>query len=90
MRTINANTKKAAEFWAAFKNATATSLAQVYGTYSADKAAAERRCRETMEREGGRWFAILGKNTFGFSCGWVLPDGSLRVETRTNSYVVLA
>lgn len=90
MTTINANTKKAAAFWAAFKNATATSLAQVYETYSLDKKNAEKRCREKMEYEGGRYFTIMGANTFGFSCGWVLPDGSLRVETRANSYVVLA
>lgn len=90
MKTIKSNTKRAAEFWAAFKNATATSLAQVYGTYSGEKACAEIRCRAKMEAEGGRWFTIMGANTFGFSCGWVLPDGSLRVETRSSSYVVLA
>lgn len=90
MTTLKANTKRAAEFWCTFNHSYAYTLAQVYGRFSAGKAAAERRCREMMIRENGEGFAIMGKNTFGFTCGWVLPDGSLRVETRDNSYLVLA
>ena len=89
MATIKKTTKKGVYFLASYNRSTAYELRDYYGRYSCAKACAENECRDKMRRQSGRGFKILSFNTFGFSCGWLLPDGSLQVETPTNSYNII-
>lgn len=87
MKTLNATTKKAAQFIHAYNNSNAGTLSQVYGRYSAEKARAERDCLSKMVNENGNGFRIISANTFCFSCGWMTAAG-LRIETACNSFVI--
>ena len=87
MKTINANTIKGQNFINAYNRSRNTSLWDVYGTFSADKARADKDCRRKMIEEDGEDYRIISANTFAFSCAWRTPAG-LRVETSVNSYLV--
>ena len=61
-----------------------THLRQVYDKWSWD------RCYdEYCSAEGASCFGICSHNTFQFTCSWFLADGSMRLETRDNSYLVV-
>ena len=90
MKTIKANTKKAESLWFNYNRSRNSRLSECYGKMSTSKAVAERDCIRRMLEEGGKDFRIMSFNTFSFTCGWVNPDGSLRVETPANSFRVEA
>jgi len=87
MQHINANTKAGSRYFNAYNRSQRTSLAQCYETYSSAKGQAEFLCKLTMKREAGEGFRILSFNTFGFTCGWITPEG-LRVETPQKSLLI--
>ena len=87
METIKSTTKRGENFVNAYNRSANYCLMDCYGRYSTEKARAERDCRQKAENEGGNGFKIISFNTFGFTCGWLVPDG-LRVETACGSYLV--
>lgn len=67
-----------------------THLMQVYNKWSDAKQAAWDRCYdEYCNTDGASGFSICSHNTFQFTCSWFLADGSMRLETRDNSYLVI-
>lgn len=89
MATIKKTTKRGAYLLASYRRSNSYELRDCYGRFSGAKAHADYNCREAMRRNGGSGYKIISFNTFGFSCGWMMPDGSLHVETPTNSYNVI-
>lgn len=87
MKTINANTIKGQNFIKAYKCSTTTELWEAYGSYSTDKAVADRNCRKRMSEEGGEGYRIISACRFFFTCAWQVAEG-LRVETAKGSYLV--
>lgn len=90
METIKANTKKAENYWFKYNHSKYGRLSECYGRMSTNKAIAERDCIKWMLEEGGKDFRIMSYNCNFFTCGWINPDGSLRVETPSNSLRVEA
>ena len=88
MTLLHSNTKKAQGFRWSYDRATATKLDDVYKSCSPAKRRAEFECRRMMYNECGHDFRIMSANTFRFTCGWLNPDGTFRVETDCNSYVI--
>lgn len=88
MKRIAKTTKKASAMLAAYFESQASRLDDVYGSYSAAKARAERDCLRRFEEEGGKEFRVFNANTFSFCAGWTLRDGSVRVETASNSFII--
>lgn len=88
MKHLNKNTKNASRFVNAYYRSNETSLRECYNTYSTAKACAERECRRMMLNENGNGFRIISFNTFGFSCGWMVGENILRVETPQSSYEI--
>lgn len=67
-----------------------THLWQIYDKYSYAKQVAWDRCYDEYCRtEGASGFSICSHNVFQFTCSWFLADGSMRLETRDNSYLVV-
>lgn len=67
-----------------------THLWQIYDKWSGAKQVAWDRCYdEYCSTEGATGFSICSHNTFQFTCSWFLADGSMRLETRDNSYLVV-
>lgn len=65
-------------------------LSDIYHKYSDAKKEAWNRCyTEYCCTEGANCFCICAHNTFHFTCSWFLADGSMRLETRDNSYLVM-
>ena len=87
MQHINATTKAGNRYFYAYNRSKKNSLSQCYGTYSSAKSRAEFLCKMQMQNEGGEGFRILSFNTFGFTCGWITPEG-LRVETPQKSLLI--
>lgn len=88
MKHINANTKTTSRFVNAYNRSKETTLYECYNTFSTAKACAERECRRMMYNENGNGFQIISFNTFGFSCGWMVGENILRVETPQSSYEI--
>lgn len=87
MQHINANTKAGSRYVNAWNHSQKFSLSECYGKYSTAKSRAEFLCKLAMYNEGGEGFRILSFNTFGFTCGWITPEG-LRVETPQKSLLI--
>lgn len=67
-----------------------THLRQIYDKWSDAKQVAWDRCYdEYCSADGASGFSICSHNTFQFTCSWFLADGSMRLETRDNSYLVV-
>ena len=88
MTTIKASTQRGQRFLDAYRRSHNTTLGDCYGSYSTDKARADRDCRDTMLRTGGSGYRILSYNQNVFTCGWITKEGDLRVETHCNTYLV--
>ena len=88
MTTITSISKKGAELLRKYNKSHNYDLGDCYGSCSSDKARAEIECRNQMYQEGGSCFKIISYNSYSFSCEWINPDGSLRVETACTSYIV--
>ena len=88
MITIKASTKRGQDFLAAYRRSTKTSLRDCYASFSTEKSRAEHDCKETMKKTGGEGYRILSHNQNVFTCGWITPEGDLRVETHCNTYIV--
>ena len=90
MKTIKASSQKRQMYLDAYRRASGrTSLRDCYRTYSTEKARAERDLRKEMNETGGDGFRILSASRFFFTCGWKTSDGDLRVETFSNSFLVI-
>ena len=88
MKTINKNTKAGRHYMDSYNSSNTCSL---YGAYTKPSAAKERAYRQCLNKcgaEGGWGFRIIGYNSQCFSAAWLLEDGSLRVETAYNSYII--
>ena len=88
MTTIKATTKRGQMLVSSARNYEGTTLNEVYGNASYAKHQALNHCMTLCYNEGGRNFRIISHNTFNFSVAWDMPDGSVRIETRDNSYHV--
>lgn len=87
MTTIKATTKQAQGFIESYNRATATTLSDVYGSYSTAKARAFRYCMERVEEENGYGPRIISCNCNVFTFAFKVDNG-LRVETAQNSYFI--
>lgn len=87
MTTIKATTKQAQGFIKSYNRATATTLNDVYGSYSTAKARAFRYCMERVEKENGNRPRIISSNCNVFTFAFLVDNG-LRVETAQNSYFI--
>lgn len=88
MKTLNPDTKKAQGYLDAYRRSRHTRLSDCYGSYSTDKARADKECRSWMEDEGGEGYRIISFCRNFFSVAWRNPDGALRVETPSSSYLI--
>lgn len=89
MTTIKSTTKKAQQYLDAYRASNRTRLSDCYGRYSDDKEKADKQCRAWMKEEGGEGYRILSFCRNFFTVGWKNPDGNLRVETPSNSYLII-
>lgn len=87
MITLKPNSKKARSWVKAYDQAKYTTLEQVYITYSREKGLAYRECQRMMREEYGGNFKIISYNSMQFTAGWTTFEG-LRIETRSNSYLI--
>lgn len=68
-------TKKAQSRIESYRKATATSLRDVYTSWSDDKEKAYRRCIQMKVDMNGYDFRIISANGWKFSCGFLYRDG---------------
>lgn len=87
MKRIKESSKDGSRYLYAYEHAKATSVKQFYKQPSSAKVAAEEWCLCRMRQEHGEGYKILGGNSCSFTAAWRTSEG-LRVETRTNSYLV--
>ena len=87
MTTIKATTKQAQRFIESYNRATATTLGDVYGSYSTSKACAFLHCMERVKKEDGNRPRIISSNCNVFTFAFQVDNG-LRVETAQNSYFI--
>lgn len=70
-----------------YRNATATSLRDVYSSFSGAKESAYDYCCELFRKYDGERFRIIGANTFGFSVGFLADiDGKISFVYITKDY----
>ena len=87
MTTIKATTKQAQRFIESYNRATATTLGEVYGSYSTAKARAYNYCMDRVFEENGNRPRIISSNCNVFTFAFQVDNG-LRVETAQNSYFI--
>lgn len=87
MTKLNKTTQKAQAFINSYNNATGTTLSDIYSSYSAAKARAERDCRDRMANLNGYDFRMMSGNTYAFTCGY-RTDDTLYIETSSNTYEI--
>ena len=87
MKCIKESSKDGSRYLYMYECAKATSVKQFYKRPSSAKVAAEEWYLCRMRQEHGEGYRILGGNAFSFTAAWRTAEG-LRVETRTNSYLV--
>lgn len=84
-------TKKVKGFYESYKRASATTLNDVYTSYSSRKASAFEWCRNKCEELNGFDFKVVSACTNFFTVGFMYPDpetGEIRFcyETHLNTY----
>lgn len=89
MTTMKSTSKKAQYYIQGYRRSYDSRLSDVYGTYSTAKARAEKELREQMLATGGEDFRIISHCCTFFTCGWKTAEGNLRVETPSNSYLII-
>lgn len=88
MITLSKNSARGGHFLNLYRVAFKTTLSECYANCSGAKTAAFIMYREWCKKENGKRFRIISHNTMTFTCAWTLPDGSVRVETVHNTYLV--
>lgn len=88
MKTINKNTKLGKYFYRSYNHPCGTDIQAVYKKPSDAKVSADERCRQQCYNESSRDYKIISAGRQTFSVAWLLEDGSLRVETHHNSYII--
>lgn len=81
--------QKQEEMFHRYCNSSATSLCNVYNTWSDKKEEAYRYCLRDMKEHGGQDMRITGANGFTFSCAYrvIRDDGAYLVyHTRCNRF----
>ena len=81
--------QKQEEMFHRYCNSSATSLCNVYETWSDKKEEAYRYCLRDMKEHGGQDMRITGANGFAFSCAYriIRDDGAYLVyHTRCNRF----
>lgn len=68
------NTKQIHDAYKRYRNSSATTLYDVYGSYSSAKARAYDYCKELMYKYNGERFRIIGANCMTFSAGFEFID----------------
>lgn len=89
MTTMKSTSQKAQYYIQGYRHSKYDRLADCYGTYSTAKARAEKDLLEQMRETGGEDFRIISHCRMFFTCGWRTADGNLRVETPSNSYLII-
>lgn len=82
-------TQKQEEMFHRYCDSSATSLCNVYNTWSDKKEEAYRYCLRDMKEHGGQDMRITGANGFTFSCAYriIRDDGAYLVyHTRCNRF----
>ena len=87
MKRIKKSSKTGSLYLYTYERAKVTSVKQFYKQPSSAKVAAEKACLCIMKQEQGEDYKILNSNQYSFTAAWKTTEG-LRVETRTNSYLV--
>lgn len=68
------NTKQIHEAYKRYRNSSATTLCDVYGSYSSAKARAYDYCLDLYRKYNGRGFRIVSANAMTFSVGFEFID----------------
>ena len=91
MQTLRtATNRKGFYFWTDYERSDTDSVRSAYRTRpSIYKEQAEQAIINRMQEEGGHGYRILSHNTFGFTCGYLLDDNTLIVDTKDNTYKVI-
>lgn len=90
MRIVKASTAEGKRLIERAENFEGIYLQDVYGKYSKEKQKAWDDCfNKFCASDGAHSFCICSHNSFQFSCSWIKADGSVRIETRDNSYQVV-
>lgn len=79
--------KKAYDFLRAYLRATDTSVLTAYGRCSTYKINAENEIRQRMLKENGHGYKVLSHNTFGFTCGYIIPTTEITEDINGNTEV---
>lgn len=90
MRIVKASTTEGKRLIERAANFEGIYLQDVYGKCSKEKQKAWDDCFNKFRvLDGAHSFCICSHNSFQFSCSWIEADGSVRIETRDNSYLVV-
>ena len=89
MKKIRSTSQRGQMYLEAYRRSNNSRLSDCYGRYSTEKGRAERDLIREMNETGGSGFKILSHSHFFFTCGWITADGDLRVETVSNSFLIV-
>lgn len=89
MTTMKSTSKKAQHYIQGYRRSNKTRLSECYGSYSAEKGRAQIACLAVMSNTGGKDFRIVSHCPNFFTCGWTTAEGNLRIETASNSYLII-
>lgn len=92
MKEFKASTKRGQQLINRGNNCYASSLSQIYKTWSQDKQDAYEWCYiEYLNSDNHSAFGVGNANTFGFTASWLCTingENAMRIETKDNSYIV--
>ena len=92
MKEFKASTKRGQQLINSGNYCYASSLSQIYTTWSQAKQNAYNWCyNEYLKSDNHSAFGIGNANTFGFTASWLCTingENAMRIETKDNSYIV--
>lgn len=89
MKKISVNSKRGKQWKEAYLKSKYNSIYDLYRNPSNEKRYVESALIKIMHEEGGWNYKVLGGNSMMFTCGWLMNNGNLRIETRYNSYEIV-
>lgn len=91
MQTLRtATNRKGFYFWTDYERSDTDSVRSAYRTRpSIYKEQAEEDIKARMIEQGGYGYKILSHNGFTFTCGYLLDENTLIVDTKSNTYKVV-
>lgn len=88
MKILQPRTKKAQHYMAAYARSSMETIFDAYKKPSIRKVEAYEDLYFLCRYKRGARFRIISASNQYFTVGWTQPDGSLRVDTYTNNYII--